>query len=552
LTVVVAVHLQRFFATLGIVVCAALAIGVYYVNGLFDKNEQSVTSTNGEGGSNLGQLDRNNLFYDGENVSQGTLAELRKGHGPLLAIRNAASFARTHISAILLSLLLVFLVAIFVMAVLYLAKPAPVIPKVEVPNEPVKKRTQKPQEEDLSWLWLIPLALLAGLVVWGVWKVATSTNNIENKSKEVLLDRSGKSSGAPRKSVGLEAIGSKEERKLFIDKAVESAQNSAVQDLKKIDAKQLSQVKDRFIGSMAGLALADARSSGVDKSGWTNRTSLSLCCLASMVEHRQFNHADLEAKWKQWERGNLFNPSKASVEDKKALLKDPFLPVSILTPMVITYIFLDTEPSLRVASSFAAYNTNSQDYLDIAAVLAYILRRFIKGTLTKANVCQKNFVEDNMGWYFDKYPYGTKMNSLLQVWPGGELKVEPESPSLIFHVALQKFCLSSSFEDGLKVESPYSAMLFGQLFGAYFGLKYTSGKTAGLLKMTAKGVPDDPSLVNIVKLTSVLWTRVSGEDIAAQERAEQDNLFETNTAGEKTVKSFSAVNEPKNDSADDS
>ena len=171
-----------------------------------------------------------------------------------------------------------------------------------------------------------------------------------------------------------------------------------------------------------------------------------------------------------------------------------------LAPVAMTYLYSDCEVALRVAAASGAMTAGDQGALDFPALLAYILRGFIKGTLSKATVCKSDFIESHLGWYFDKYPYGKYFAKLISLWPRPLERLSKPSEMFSSHCVLSRaiyaFCTESSFTRGLQKVVSYgqdadtAAAVYGQLHGSCSGLDNVdnrhgnAGKQAVPLKRT--------------------------------------------------------------------
>lgn len=341
-----------------------------------------------------------------------------------------------------------------------------------------------------------------------------------------------------------------------------------------LSADVKSSLKDRFLGAMVGLAMCDAYGSAYEfmspqtvakmKPGndhkhpgvyskrlgaWTDDTSMALCLLASAVELGKFDVEDVFKRYKAWlntEMGNNlsirymnFDPTKedagpttqAAVRENKINVKSqPSWGNGVimrLAPVALQYLFTEDKKAMRIAAASGGMTAGDQSALDFTAALAYIIRGFIKGTLTKMQVCDAHFVPTHLGWYFEKYPYGEFFKATKDDWqmPRPLTRGQEQfSSHVVFSWALFSFCTTESFMDGLKrvvafgYDTDTSAAVYGQISGAYYGLNNVAQRKNAAGTKNADGIAasklyQSTQRIDAIRmLTDLLWCRLINDN----------------------------------------
>ena len=187
--------------------------------------------------------------------------------------------------------------------------------------------------------------------------------------------------------------------------------------------------------------------------------------------------------------------------------------------------------ALRMAAASGGMTAGDQSALDLTATMAYIMRGFIKGTLSKKTVCAPDFVRTKLGWYFEEFPFGMHFKKTIAAWlkpmPVG-IGAEEFSSHVVFSRALFSFCTTDSFTDGLKKvvgfghDTDTAAAIFGQIFGSYYGVDNVAKRKSLDGKHVVDGIRgtlyDTTQRTDAISLlTELLWVMLIGDDVRKAE-----------------------------------
>jgi ADP-ribosyl-[dinitrogen reductase] hydrolase len=342
-----------------------------------------------------------------------------------------------------------------------------------------------------------------------------------------------------------------------------------------LDDKIKTGIKDRFYGALLGLAVGDAYGSPYEfkssevlknvvfgdehkdnghfshrKGAWTDDTSMALCMMACLIEQQKYSIECIFERYVHWYKYDYMNFDPIATDfgstTKKTLGRNMIdvkekpsygnAVIMRLAPIVMAFLFSDTEPALRIAASSGGMTAGDRSALDFPAVMAYIMRGFIKGTITRNDVCKPDFLESHLGWYFDKYPYGSNFATVAKNW-GKDLPASTPlkdglefSSQVVFQRALHAFCTEPSFIDGLAKVIKYGGdtdtigAVYGQLFGSYYGLHNMAGQTFETMQggqsvnVNVSGVGETTifkttqRVDGITKMIDILWGILTGDD----------------------------------------
>ncbi len=255
------------------------------------------------------------------------------------------------------------------------------------------------------------------------------------------------------------------------------------------------ELKDRYLGSLLGLAVGDALGAPVEfekrgsfppveemraggpfnlqKGQWTDDTSLALCLGFSLVEKNTFDPYDQIERYIKWFRegymsctGNCFdigNTTKAALlryEEHKDIYAgaetDPATNGSLmrLAPVPLFY-FKNLEETLKYAELSSKVTHAPLNCLKACADLSLYIHRALKG-LSKEEI----FADSTIDFKKSYEEVSGKGDALL-----------------CLEGAMWCFYHSQSFEEGVKMavnlgdDTDTTAAVFGQLAGAFYGVQ---------------------------------------------------------------------------------
>ncbi len=268
--------------------------------------------------------------------------------------------------------------------------------------------------------------------------------------------------------------------------------------------------KDRFLGSLLGLAVGDALGAPIEfekrdsyipvtnyraggpfdlKVGqWTDDTSLALCIGSSLLEKKSFDALDIIKRFHQWFRegymsctGNCFdigNTTKAALlrfEEHSDLYSgaptDPATNGSImrLAPIPLFY-FHNVEKTLFYAGESSRITHAPIECIDACRVLALFIHRALHG-YSKSDILK--YKKEDM----------LVCSSIEEILLGSYQKKSRDEISAkglattCLEAALWSFYQTDNFNDGVLLaanlgeDSDTTAAVFGQLAGAFYGVK---------------------------------------------------------------------------------
>jgi ADP-ribosyl-[dinitrogen reductase] hydrolase len=250
---------------------------------------------------------------------------------------------------------------------------------------------------------------------------------------------------------------------------------------------------DRCMGAVVGLALADAFAAGGTASAdWTDDTSMTLCCIESLLERREFDVRDQIARLGDWQQSGHLSATGRAVGITAATARaiavsrwrrqafagshdpeqlDPE-PLSRLAGIVI---YDRHAPTMAISEARDAARLTCQAplVLDASRVVAEKLLAALSGK-PKAQILRQTSL-----------PGAPALRGRLGLMAAAAPRIrEPvasgpprEDAIDVLEAALWAFARSETFEDGVTRSCGFQgrkdviAAIYGALAGAYYGLR---------------------------------------------------------------------------------
>lgn len=268
-------------------------------------------------------------------------------------------------------------------------------------------------------------------------------------------------------------------------------------------------LRDRFLGTMLGLAIGDALASATQfrkpgsftqvgdllgggpfdlpRGAWSDDTSMALCLAESLLEVGSFDPRDQVERYRRWQqRGHLSATGQClgiTASTAKALAQagwrrqlfsgshdpnqlDPEV-LSRVAPVVLFY-FAETNDAVTFASEQSRTTCQAPGAMESCKVLAAVLHAALSGKAKDAVLAPNSEVLDVQSFRSAAADVAVAGGNISNPRAGNVIEV--------LEAALWAFRSTDNFRDGaLKVvnlgaNSDAAAAVYGQLAGAYYGV----------------------------------------------------------------------------------